>query len=250
MHTQYPKIGNAIVEYSAPLAISIAAGILGYVVTHYTNNPALELPATLSLTIIGYLVGDKIFLLGRLTALQTHLSGLLGSGFSHVKFSQEVDAVKYLADNVRFCKVVRNTRLEFVGGAATSGPAKKRMSQLDAAVLEAIREGCNYSLVYEAGWRTELNKTVELVSKMRSTRGDIVGGLFLYELSVHGLPLPQMTLLDFKDGRRELLVGWSVAGGVLPNTPVLLIRGENTDIVELYERIYESYQRNAEVRVI
>jgi hypothetical protein len=250
MSTQDPKIGNVLVEYSVPLAISIVAGILGYVIPHYTNNTALELPATLSFAIIGYLVGDKIFLLGRLTALETHLSNLLGSGFSYVKFSQEVEAVKYLADNVKFCKVVRNTRLEFVGAAASSGPARKHMSQLDAAMVAAIRDGCDYSLVYEAGWKTELTELIESVSKMRSARRDIVGGLFLYELPVHGLPLPQMTLLDFRDGRRELLIGWSVAGGVLPNTPVLLIRGENADIVELYERIYESYQRNAVVRVI
>jgi hypothetical protein len=69
------------------------------------------------------------------------------------------------------------------------------------------------------------------------------GRMVLYMLSTNDSPIMQMTLLIYKDGRKESLIGWGVGGNKMPNNPVLLIRdNENTSVCAFLEDIFNIYQ--------
>jgi hypothetical protein len=72
---------------------------------------------------------------------------------------------------------------------------------------------------------------------------DIEGRFILHTLDTAGKPILQMTILVYKDGRRECLLGWDIGGNKTAQMPVLLFRyGDKTTVVDYFINLFQHYQ--------
>jgi hypothetical protein len=129
-------------------------------------------------------------------------------------FASMPEALRYVIENARRCKGIYNTRL-----ANPDAEERLRLQELyrqhDKAIADAIIAGCDCSLVVDvAGLKSlERFKHVERRQNFRT-----------YQVEFGLSPVPQMILLEYKDGSCDILSGWQVGGQHAEDARTTLIR--------------------------
>lgn len=236
-------------EYVIPLVISGVVSFTAYLIT-IKEEPSLKISATLSAAILGYLIGDKVFLVSRLLDLEEAVLGQLKSNVKYQRFDSILGALHYVCENAHACRSIKNTRLEAAASVASSGKAKQKISEQDIAIMEAIKDGCQYTLIYESRRVPDIKYYLDEFNKLKVANKK-PGQIFLYEIESGDLPLTQMTILEYKNGKREVLVGWAMGKFMLHDAPVFLVQEDtNRGLIDVFDYIFENYQRAGEPKAL
>lgn len=236
-----PNILGTISEYALPLVLAVVAAIAAYYFSRYADI-TVSISATVTAALITYLVGDKIFITSRLKEIEHTVRTEFESTVQYRRLGSVSDGLAYVAENASSCSLIRNTRLETSTSVSSSGVGRTKILDQDIAIINAIKAGTNYTLIYEKGRSEDVQGYIRAFGGKDRNRK--AGAVVLYEVQTGDAPLPQMTILDYKDGTREVLVGWAMGNFRLHDAAIFLVRGrDGSGATELFSYIFENYQR-------
>lgn len=215
--------------------------ILVFFIVNLIGDRALAGVTACYAGIMLFLLFERQFVSDRFKeAEKTIIAGVKGR--AHVtEFADAVMAVEYITRNASSCARIQNTRFRNLRQLPASGPTRKKLHAMDTSIVAATREGCEYQIVCDAAHADELEHYSPLypIGSDDSAKGN----LFAFVLTTNDLPILQMTVLTYKDGTREALVGWDMGGNKTPHMPVLLFRADdNAAVCNLFVEIFRLYQ--------
>lgn len=244
MSQAHRQSSMALMEYAIPIFFSSIVSIVAYFITRQ-DDQIVRTSATIGSALLSYLVADKVFILSRIEQMEKNISLKLASNVNYHRFDSIFEAFEYIVDNAANCKSIKNTRFDPGIASASSATYKGAAVKQDEEIIEAIKRGCNYVIVYEGHRKKDVAVYFDGFKKASGKGVSGVGNFFAYEINARDMPLTQMIILEYRDGRKECLVGWVMATSKVYDAPVYLIRDDKEKgLVHLFNSIFQSYQES------
>ncbi len=230
------SIPKKSVGYIVPALVGLCAAVIVQAVPIDDANKKATL--TVVISILSTLFSAVLYLASRTESSETKVLEAIGNDFKFQYFHTTDAAVEHITHNAGKCSLIMNTRLNAPNVASIASNAK-RVSAHDKAIVEAVKAGCRYWLVYERRRAEDITYFVEEINKAADANPQITGPFSYCEVQCGDFPALQMTILCYKNGVREALVGWPMGN---TKTPYLFEdRNNDRSPIGLFERIFMSY---------
>lgn len=213
-----------------PVAIGIGLGALTHWLATSTALPETAIIASSVFAgVAGFLAASTITILSRLDALQS----LVANNPSYPVSVQNLtprEALRYVIDNAGRCKRIKNNRFRANAPSTRTGSWGKLIEEHDRAIGAAVKKGVLYTLICDEAGLREAPTGINQVYLLRNAIAPL-----------------SMTILEFEDGRVEVLAGWGSKGQSLDTATVYHLRGEQKMHFTLLAELFAEYQAAAEL---
>ncbi len=152
-----------------------------------------------------------------------------------IKFDDEEEAINYVGSVCGDAESIYNTRLEPNATSDNPDTFAGQISLMDSKIIDAIIDGANYYLVFDTSHKAEIGKFGASLSKARKRHGKAV----LYEIDAAAKPLMQMFVFEFRNQKKECLVGWQMGNNRQSRNKVMSFTDHN--VVEFFRDTFERY---------
>jgi hypothetical protein len=187
-----------------------------------------------------FLISERQFVADRMSAVEKNILTNLQNRVYARRFEDADEAIIYISQNAASCKKIYNTRFRSYSGMATH--VYDRVIKIhDNAIAKAVHDGCEYNMIVDIDGARDTSVFQQFLPM--SETSDIKGRMILYSFDTASKPIIQMTILIFKDGGRECLVGWDVGGNTAADMPVLHFRdSEQPTVTDYFLGLFKQYQ--------
>ncbi len=168
--------------------------------------------------LMSFLIFERQFIADKFSDMEKVVITSLQNRVYAEELDGAAEALRYINYNASSCRKIYNTRFRSSSSIASVGH-ERILKQHDEAILNAVLAGCEYQMVVDIKGISHLS-LFECLPPIGATVCD--GRFVLYAMDTAAKPLIQMTILIYKDGRKECLVGWDIEGNKTADMPVLL----------------------------
>jgi hypothetical protein len=185
-------------KFVATLLVGVVAAVITYVVASIAI-PEIGAQRILAIIMgfVGFMLSYTYVLIQTIVQSKQDILGAIDARVSFRKYDKMADAVSYITKNAGDCKMIKNTRLSSPETKIMQGVLGSKVLAMDNAIIAAVKDGCDYDLVYDPRRKPDVVHYNEALkaSPKNGERGEFTG----YLIESHDKPLLQMVILHFRD---------------------------------------------------
>ena len=234
-----------MVEHVTTMVIGIVIGLISYFPLRQWRYVGEEGAAYIGLflSIIAVIISDRVFYQSRLMEIKSYVRDAIvqSAHFDHTSryFRTTLEALDYALEMLPKASRIWNTRLYSPENAPVFKDLTKRRVALDKGIMEQVLAGACLDFVCSSSY----TKDIEFVQSRYASSSKEKGEIALYLFDTHGLPLIQMIIIEFADGRREALIGWIFSNKRSRTDGVWSVR--DSKAVDFFLGVFETYKECA-----
>jgi hypothetical protein len=228
------------------VGLGFAATLIGYFLpTVFASNTAEQVRTILALSfgLYSFFISERFFISSTIEDVRDELLGAINRRVKIQSFETHVEALRYVEDNARRCKRIYNTRLRGDAASVERSHLRDELKRHDSAILDAIRGGCEYHFVIDKSADDNWGQ----FSHLDPVGAQKLKGKFLpRKIDTQDQPVLQMILLDYRNDRRDALIGWELGGQDTVNCPVVLFQDTKDGPAWIFfHELFEEYERQS-----